>query len=138
MQPINMGAHYRALFLDLVGGMVLHPRDDAARQVVQLLKQGTVGIAAVHDVAPTRLHQTRYSASSEALPAVTVTPTGIWRRTSKATCIFAARCWSSCHSAHVILGRAGKRLPSTSIRVRSAARSVATTRGRQTVAQLPE
>ena len=46
---------------------------------------------------------------------MTVTSTGPWRRTAKATCILAARCWSSCHTAQSIRGKAGKRLPSTAV-----------------------
>ena len=52
---------------------------------------------------------------------MTVTATGPWRNTAKATGIFAARGWASCHTAQSIRGKAGTRLPSTAVSAANAA-----------------
>ena len=54
---------------------------------------------------------------------MTVTPTGTWRKAAKATCILAARCCPSCHTAHTMRGKAGNKLPSIATKSRSNARS---------------
>src|SRR5713226_623489 len=46
------------LLLDLVGHIGLYTAQEAARQVMQLLKQVIVDIAPIKDVEPARLHQT--------------------------------------------------------------------------------
>ena len=73
---VHGGGRKDALLLDLVGGVVLHPAEEAARQVMQLLKQAIIDIAPIDDKEAARLHQRPHSARSEPFPAVTVTSTG--------------------------------------------------------------
>jgi site-specific DNA recombinase len=54
---VHGGGREGALLLDLVSGVVLHPTEEAARQVVQFLKQVIVDIAPIDDVEAARLHQ---------------------------------------------------------------------------------
>ena len=54
---VYRGGREGALVLYLVGGVVLHPTEEAAWQVVQLLKQAIVNIAPIDDVEAARLHQ---------------------------------------------------------------------------------
>jgi site-specific DNA recombinase len=54
---VHGGGREGALLLHLVGGVVLHPAEEAARQVVQVLKQAIVDIAPVDDIEAARLHQ---------------------------------------------------------------------------------
>ena len=54
---VHGGGRQGALLLHLVGGVVLHPTEKAARQVVECLKQAIVDIAPIDDVEAARLHQ---------------------------------------------------------------------------------
>src|SRR5262249_16952495 len=54
---VHGGGRQGALLLHLVGGVVLHPTEKAARQVVQLLKQAIVNIAPIDHIEAARPHQ---------------------------------------------------------------------------------
>jgi len=54
---VHSGGRQGALLLHLVGGVVLHPTEKAARQVVQLLKQAIVNIAPIDHIEAARLYQ---------------------------------------------------------------------------------
>src|SRR5262249_49299849 len=55
---VDGGGRQGALLLDLVGSVVLHPAEETARQVMQLLKQAIVNVAPIHHIEAARLHLT--------------------------------------------------------------------------------
>src|SRR5215471_3270666 len=119
------------LLLDFVGGVVFHATEEMARQVMQILKQAIVDVPAIDYVEAARLDQAPPLGPLRAVASRPVTSTGPCCRTAKATCILAARCWSSCHRAQAIRGKAGNRLPSTAINWASAACSANGSCGRR-------